>query len=538
MAGHRDDERRRRSLAAGRIPAPGAHSEPGARGSWQLRLFLLRYWHSLASAGITGAGERSRICQEAEEHLLQVARDLESAGWTAAEARREAVRRFGPPEALVRSWARLSARVAVRLRLSALVLAGLVGVLGLVLAAQARDPLGLALALLCGSAAGAIVLWVVGRPRPVPASSAEPEKWPSAGSRSGSPVAPGRHDHLLVPDLHQREAFQSCVARYLPSASSELVARISGFRKRAGDAAVVQALLAEVPRNLPGHPARACTLATLARSVLECGTLPRSLSNLYAHTLAAQANALRAQGRLREAEEPLELAGDVARCGRRVGQSTRTAVTYARGGVARSLGRVDEAESLLIHTLSRSSALGYQEAAWNCLNRLVFLYRSAGELDRSIDVSLQAEGLARHIESPLFLLTSREQLVLCLADQGRVDAAARHQAEVREHFGRFPDPYFVAILNFTDGTLDRLTGDPGSAEARWVAARRWQSERGNSYQAANMGVELASLYLAQGRWIEARRVASEVLPVFEALGALPQAARARALLDAATGSTP
>lgn len=499
-------------------------------GSSSRELFLFRYWHSLASAGVTGSSERQRICAEAEEHLAQLTSELEAAGWDPRAARREAVLRFGPPEGLARSWAEVASRFSLRLRVSALVLSALLTTLGLVQLLQATERsaifFGIASILTAVTIAGATLFSKAGDT--FPRGAEEPLSGDLFGSDAREP-ATSASNPTLMPTLASRLALLSRIGQHHPGASEESLRRVFSARRRAGDVALARSLLAEAARNLPGFPQRAYTCACLARAVLESDGQRQESTVLHLRALAFQAHSLRAQGRVVETEEPLERARFLRNGSSRIDRPTTLFLDSVTAAVAQIAERYDEAEKLLLDSTRSCLAVGHFAIGAKSLNRLAILYRRAGELETAIDVGLQAESLAAHLEAPDVLLCARNNLVIYLASLGRIEEARDRHLRSSDLVNRISDPWCVALNTWISAVLDQFMGNVGSAESHYHAARTFYLRKGQLFKAAEVGSDMVSMYVKSGRHAEAVPLASEVASVFKDFGVFPQAARVEKL---------
>src|SRR5207237_5522758 len=94
---------------------------------------------------------------------------------------------------------------------------------------------------------------------------------------------------------------------------------------------------------------------------------------------------------------------------------------------------------------------------------------------------------------------------------------ARAQLEMDEDlYRRFPEPWVELRVAWLRGDIAAGTGDVLTAERAYRETRDGFVAQGIGYDAAMASLDLAVLYLRQGRTDEVRRLAEEMLPIFQA----------------------
>ena len=118
----------------------------------------------------------------------------------------------------------------------------------------------------------------------------------------------------------------------------------------------------------------------------------------------------------------------------------------------------------------------------------------------------------------------------------RDESALRSYAPVLEELARRDDhrPY-LAIAQRAWGVAHRLAGECDAAETRLVQAQEVFTELDSQWQLGRTLFELGELELARLDSAAARGYYSQALAAFEAIQAVPDAARTQAMLESLGG---
>ena len=275
-------------------------------------------------------------------------------------------------------------------------------------------------------------------------------------------------------------------------------------------------LIAEARNHLPARPKDAYAVAGLARAVLHHGPPSPYTSELYARALGHQANALRTQGELRRAAELFEVARFLLKPQGGGDRLTRAELDSFEGSLCRAQRRFEEAQTLI----SRA-ALAYAmehravEAAGNLIS-LGMVHREVGDLHRALEVTTQAEELILDEDNPRLLLMARHNLAVYSHEIGEVDRARAILDESQELYDQFPDPWTQLRLLWLQGDLARTAGDVDAAERAYETVRDGFLAQGAGFDAALAALDLAVLYAEERRTAKLKRVAEDLVLVFEA----------------------
>jgi tetratricopeptide (TPR) repeat protein len=256
-------------------------------------------------------------------------------------------------------------------------------------------------------------------------------------------------------------------------------------------------------------------------------------------------NARRIRSDLRGAEEAFEKAD--AHLEKGTLESVERAIFLDfKASLRRDQRRFDEAMVLLHRAVSIFVQHGHRHRAGRSLVNMSTVQHFEGHLEQAIPLLHQALELIDPEREPRLLLCARHNLIDDFAEMGRFLEAQALYRETRTLYRDFPDPWAQNRRKWVRGKIANGLGQPRLAESLFMAARDGFVEEGVPYDTALVSLEIATLYAAQGRTQDLKRLAQEMLPIFsslqihrEALAALTflkQAIEAeRASLEVVTG---
>ncbi len=106
----------------------------------------------------------------------------------------------------------------------------------------------------------------------------------------------------------------------------------------------------------------------------------------------------------------------------------------------------------------------------------------------------------------------------CYIDLDRPEQALALHAEFRELYREIKDGNVALKVAWQEGQLLRDLGHPQAAETAFLRARDGFAERGMSFEVAVVSLDLASVYIRQGRIEDVQRTVEAAIPVFRTLG--------------------
>jgi tetratricopeptide (TPR) repeat protein len=265
-------------------------------------------------------------------------------------------------------------------------------------------------------------------------------------------------------------------------------------------------------------PARAVNLADLAVKIsqyLDDAYDPYWVLDLRAKASAYLGNARRVLGELRSAE---------------------SAFRDAQGFLAESMtGNIQvEAEVLDLKASLRREQRAFEDAL-QLLDRAAVLYQEledshkvgralinkakvleeSGALEEAIELLPRALELIDSEREPRLLVYGRHNLVAFLLAAERFEEAAHLLPAVQDLFSRIAKPIDLIRLRWAEAKIAAGLGNRQLAEEAFREVRLSFFDRQMGYEAALVSLDLAVLYANEGRTQELKRLAAELMPIFE-----------------------
>lgn len=315
--------------------------------------------------------------------------------------------------------------------------------------------------------------------------------------------------------------------------------RIRRARSRFRSRALAGLLLAECRRLSRDEPEESLEVAELVPLVLSRQAPERSAALTEALTLRAaawRANALRVLGRLQESDRAFaRVRAGLAR-GAVDDDGVHADICTLEASLRIEQGRLGEARVLL----DRALLLFRQEGDTGELARVLIkrgiVERNEGDPKAAIATQQEVLSLLATVEADPYLVRSAvNNLALALCDAERFPEAAA-QVAGHEGFGDGRCQRWHLREHVLRGRIAHGLGRLEEAERRFAAVRDTAMEQRDFFTAALASLELATLFLEQGRTRELRRAAAVLGPVFEAHDLRPQATAALLLFTRAACS--
>ena len=136
-------------------------------------------------------------------------------------------------------------------------------------------------------------------------------------------------------------------------------------------------------------------------------------------------------------------------------------------------------------------------------------------------------------QEPRLLLCTRHNLIDYLAASDRYLEAQGLYRGTRSLYRNFPDAWTQNRRKWVKGKISRGLGQADQAESLFLAARDGFIGEGVPYDTALVSLELATVYAAQGRTADLKRLAGEMVPIFSSLNIHREALAALAYLKQA-----
>lgn len=265
-------------------------------------------------------------------------------------------------------------------------------------------------------------------------------------------------------------------------------------------------------------PARGVELANLAlRVVRHLGVAydPNWVMDLRARCFAHLGNARRVLGELRSAEDAFVKAEDCLARSTSGNLAARAEILDLKSSLRRAQRRLDEALELAKAGRSVYEDLGDRRGLGKSLIQQAKILEEMDNLPWAIDL---LKGAAIEID-PLYdqrlFLYARYNLLGCLVLADLYEEAELLLPEVQALFRDAAQPLDIVRLRWAEGLIHLGRGRRDPAEAAFREAQKEFLERQMGYDAALVSLDLARLYAQEGRVEDLKRLAAEMMPVFQ-----------------------
>ena len=263
------------------------------------------------------------------------------------------------------------------------------------------------------------------------------------------------------------------------------------------------------------------------------------LEDVRAKAWATIGTARRLASDLRGADEAFTTAGACLRRGS-ADPLIRASVLTQLSSLRRAQRRFEEADRLLSRVVVLYRRAGDSHLEGKALLARAVLQSYRGEAAEAIPTLERAARLIDPQREPRLLMVAKHNLASFLVEAGRAAEALPLLPEVQELTRRYGKRLDPLVVDWLEGTLAAELGRHAEAEAKLRAARDAFVDEGIGYNAALISLDLAALYLQTGRSDEVRRLAAEMLPIFESRDVHREAVAALVLFQkaaAAEGAT-
>jgi tetratricopeptide (TPR) repeat protein len=284
--------------------------------------------------------------------------------------------------------------------------------------------------------------------------------------------------------------------------------------------AVIDLLLEQSRRlrfHAPDEMVRLTELALLAVERLDRaqhGDLV--IADLRARTWGELGNARRVSSDLDAAEDALRNATAWARRG------TGDPLLAARiGDLYASLHsdqrRFSEAARILHLVQAAYRAVGDDHLAGRALISRGSVLGNAGQPREALAAICDGLGLVDLDREPELELLALHNMVFSLVETGEYRQARIVLGKIRPLYRRQGDDLNLLRLRWLEGKIDSGLGELGVAESHFEAVRQGFAERGQTYDEALVGLDLAMLWARQGRRAEVAKLAADLAEGFRAM---------------------
>jgi tetratricopeptide (TPR) repeat protein len=284
---------------------------------------------------------------------------------------------------------------------------------------------------------------------------------------------------------------------------------------------------------MPTDFLRVYELAEVAEAVLRRTSKSPGVADLSARALGYMANALRTQGNPNDAHRLFQGARQVIRNEGVTDPHICAEVDWFEGALLMDQRRFRESEELLTRAITLYTLAGDKTQAARPMLTLGTLYYNRGDVGKAAELTQTALDVMPPGEDPRFLLYARHNLTWYLVEAGYWSAAAKILTEDRTHYQEFPDAYTQLRLIWLEGKIAFGLGRRKDAETAFRTTREGFVREGSGYDAAMVSLDLALLYVEDGRAAELKQLAFDMHHIFSAEDVHREAAAALLLFETA-----
>jgi tetratricopeptide (TPR) repeat protein len=323
------------------------------------------------------------------------------------------------------------------------------------------------------------------------------------------------------------------LAEILSLPAANRAARIERARTRFRSPVLARLLLEESRGCLPGRPSEGLHFADLARKVVNRNPRSPEYFDLYALSTAFIGNACRAGGNLGDASQHFAHARQVMAQHGVTNPEVVARVDDLIGSLRKDQRRLRDSEKLLKRAAALFELIHASDDAARVLIKLGAVYNHQKDANRAIETTRSGLALLGPDAEPRLHLCGTYNLAFYLTAAGRFEEAAEVLEWNEALFRRFPEPWTQLRLLWLRGDIDLGLGHLAAAEQAYAGTRDGFIAQGIGYDAAMVSLDLAVLYLRQGRTGDVRRIAEEMIPLFQSQDVHPEAMAALALFQEA-----
>lgn len=302
----------------------------------------------------------------------------------------------------------------------------------------------------------------------------------------------------------------------LALSQKQRLSKIHGSSRRFRGLLLAHNLLNEAKERMPEQPQEMHDLAEAAEQVLLRTPDAPGYFDALARATAYRANALRAGGKVREADDRMTTARSLIRH-----QDVTAMLVYAEvdgieGVLRKDQRRFKEAEDLLSRSAALFGLAGERREAARPLIVLGLLYFDRQETAKAIETTEAALASLHPEREPRLYLCGRFNLALFLVESGRYEAAAELLIADEPLYQDFADRWTALRKMWLAGKIAFAAGRLAEAAEAFLQVRSGFIDQGIGYDVAMVSLDLSLVYLRQNRAAEVKALAEEMHGVFAA----------------------
>lgn len=238
------------------------------------------------------------------------------------------------------------------------------------------------------------------------------------------------------------------------------------------------------------------------------------LNDLRGRAWSYRGNLLRIRSELRESNEAFRVAAAFLAEG--TGDPLETARLLGLTATLRRLQfRFDEAAGMIQESLLIYRSLGEDHLAGRTMVTQALLLEESGDPAGALEVLRKAQDLIEPTQDAYLVRVVQQNTVTYLMELGRYEEAMGLIPALRRRMVEGGSRMELLRLRWQEGRILMGLGHETRAEAAYLEVRKGFTEEGVAHDAAAVSLELAGLYLRQGRTAEIRELARQMVPIFQ-----------------------
>lgn len=279
-----------------------------------------------------------------------------------------------------------------------------------------------------------------------------------------------------------------------------------------------QLLLKKSREAVFNDPGKAVELANLAlRIVRHLGEAYDAnwVRDLRARCFAYLGNARRVLGELRSADDAFVKAERCLALSSSGNPEVQVEILDLKSSLRRAQRRQDEALELAELALELYRELGDRHGMGKALLQRAKILEEFEDFDRAIEILQTVAGEIDAVTEPQLYFYGRFNLLSCLVAAARYEDAVLLLPEIRSWTAQRAQPIDLLRLRWMEGLIDLGQGRLGPAEAAFREVQREFLERRMGYDAALVSLDLALLYAQENCTEDLKKLAADLMPIFE-----------------------
>lgn len=327
------------------------------------------------------------------------------------------------------------------------------------------------------------------------------------------------------------EAAKRDFRKLLEWSHPERLARIHRSHRRFRGTVLAAMLLAESKKEMAADLDRARELAETADAALRRTMAGPEVGALLARASAYLGNVDRVRGDYAGARKRFDFTRSLVWTEGVTDPSVHAEIDSCEALLHMQEGNLGKAETMLSRAVALHLLTGAKEEAAHPLVSLGLLFSLRGDYPKALQVTRMALEDIHPKRNPRLYLSARFNLALFLCESGDHAAATEALLRDRDLFLSFPDLFTQLRLSWLEGKIALRDGRLEDAEETLRKVRYGFLLQERGYETALVTLDLAWVYLAQGRPADVKQLAGEMHELFSGGQIRPEARSALLLFE-------